>query len=160
MLTDAQKDAVHKICQAAWDSCKPDVDLAAFTASQCVLESSYLSRAPNFNCFGIKADGHGSGTQYVLTHEFLNGQWQEMSLAFETYPSLAACFADHARLIRQGVYLPAWQQYRVDHNIDNYIRGVSAHYATDPRYSDQMIAETHSLTIQIVLQPIASGAIK
>lgn len=156
MLTPDQQKAVDQICGAAWETCRPDFLLAAFTASQAIFESAYLTRAPGNNCFGIKLDGHGTGAQYVMTHEYLNGQWKEMPLEFEAYASLESCFADHARLIQAGVYAPAWEQYQADHDIDTYIRGVSEHYATDPNYADQMIAETHSQTVSAALMRIAA----
>lgn len=152
MLAPEQQDAVVKIARAAVASEHTTGCPAEFTAAQCVFESAYLSRCPGNNCFGIKADARGSGTQYVLTREYIDGTWRVMQLEFETYVSLADCFSDHARLIQSGVYEPAWQTYQKDHNLDNYIRAVSAHYATDPTYAAKMMAEANSSTIQLAVQ--------
>jgi flagellar protein FlgJ len=130
---------------------------ATLTLAQAIFESAWGSRAPNNNCFGIKADAHGSGVQYVLTHEYLNGQWEEMPLAFEKYDNLADCFSDHARLIQQGVYASAWGQYQQDHDLDAFIKGVAAHYATDPNYYTEIDAEAHSGTVQNALQSVRTG---
>lgn len=125
---------------------------AQLSAAQCMFESAHLAIAPGNNCFGIKVDHRGSGVQYMLTHEYLNGKWQEMPLAFETYSSLAECFRDHARLLQSGVYAPAWHEYqsspKTQQDLDRYIAGVAAHYATDPLYRDKIIAQAHSATVR------------
>ena len=158
MLTPAQQAALSQIAATAV-ACEAATGCPAeLTTAQCIFESSWLTRAPGNNCFGIKADAHGSGVQYVLTHEYLNGQWEEMSLAFETYDSLADCFADHARLIQCGVYAPAWQQYQRDRNLDAYIAGVAAHYATDPTYRESITAEAHAPSVTAALQLARSVA--
>jgi flagellum-specific peptidoglycan hydrolase FlgJ len=151
VLTPSQQAAVVTIATAAVTCQRLTGCPAALSAAQCIFESSYLTRAPGNNCFGIKVDAHGSGTQYVVTHEFLNGQWLEMPLAFESYLTLADCFADHARLIQSGVYAPAWQAYLAGRDLDAYIRGVAAHYATDPAYATNMLAEAHSSTVSQAL---------
>jgi len=154
MLTPDQMDAVQRIAQAAVQSERETGCPADFTMAQCIFESNYLTRCPGNNCFGIKADAHGSGVQYTITHEFLNGMWEQMQLAFETYVTLADCFSDHARLIQSGVYQDAWLQYLNDKNLDRYIVGVSLHYATDPMYSRNMLNEAHSSTVQSSLQAV------
>ena len=120
---------------------------AAFTLSQAIFESGWGSAMPGNNCFGIKADGHGSGVHYSITQEYLNGQWHTMSLAFESYGTLTDCFNDHARLITQGPYLSAWQAYQQGHDMDAFIRAVSPIYATDPTYAAKMLSEAHSLIV-------------
>ena len=121
------------------------------TLSQAIFESAWGSRSPGNNCFGIKCDAHGSGVQYVLTHEYLNGQWKEMPLAFEKYATLTDCFSDHARLIQQGVYAPAWAQYQKDRDLDAFIKGVAVHYANDPGYYTEIYAEANSDTVKNAL---------
>lgn len=153
-LTPEQQDALQKIATAAVASEQETGVPGELTAAQCIYESAWLSRCPGNNCFGIKSDAHGSGVDYVLTHEWINGKEIEEPLAFETYATLADCFADHARLIQCGVYAAAWEQYRIDHNLDNYIKGVAAHYATAPDYFTEIDAEAHSATVQNALQQV------
>jgi flagellum-specific peptidoglycan hydrolase FlgJ len=156
MLTPAQQAALSQIAAAAV-SCEAATGCPAeLTTAQCIFESAWLTRAPGNNCFGIKVDGHGAGQQYVLTHEFLDGSWQEMPLAFEKYATVADCFADHARLIQCGVYEPAWQQYQQDHDLDAYIAGVAAHYATAPGYRQSITAEAHAASVTAALQAARS----
>lgn len=147
MLSKEQRTALAKIAAAAVACEKITGCPAALSAAQCIFESSWLTRAPGNNCFGIKADHRGSGQQYIVTHEFINGEWQTMALAFESYASIEDCFADHARLIQESVYAQAWQKYATDHDLDAYIAGVAAHYATDPTYRQKIIDEAHSNTV-------------
>ncbi len=144
MLTQSQSNFLAMAAGAAVASERTTGVPAAFTLSQAIFESGWGSAMPGNNCFGIKADGHGSGTHYSVTKEFLNGTWRTMSLTFESYSTLADCFNDHGRLICQGPYLAAWNQYKLDHLIEPYIRGIAAHYATDPTYASKMIAESQS----------------
>jgi flagellum-specific peptidoglycan hydrolase FlgJ len=147
VLSTAQQAALQRIAAAAVDSEATTGVPAALTAAQCIFESGWLERCPGNNAFGIKRDHHGSGCQYVLTHEFLNGQWETMPLAFETYRTLADCFADHARLIQSGVYAPAWARFMANRDLDAYIAGVARFYATDPEYREKITAEAHSATV-------------
>jgi flagellum-specific peptidoglycan hydrolase FlgJ len=156
-LSPEQQDALKEIAQAAVLSEKETGCPAEMSAAQCIFESDWLTRAPGNNCFGIKSDAHGSGTQYILTHEYLNGQWEEMPLAFETYATLADCFSDHARLIQSGVYAPAWGRYQQNHDLNAYILAVSAHYATDPDYAQKITQEANSSTVQMAVQAARQG---
>jgi hypothetical protein len=45
-------------------------------------------------------------------------------------------------LLHCGVYAPAWQ-YRGDHDLDSYIRGVAGHYATDPVDAAKILQLAH-----------------
>ncbi|MDE2099625.1 MAG: glucosaminidase domain-containing protein [Patescibacteria group bacterium] len=157
MLTPEQQDALRRIARAAVASEKATGVPAELTAAQCIFESAWLTRAPGNNCFGIKRDGKGDGVQYVLTHEYLDGQWKQIPLAFEVYPNLAACFSDHSRLIQTGVYAPAWQKYSSDHDLDALIKGVAAHYATDPEYAKKIALEANSSTVQLAVQAARQG---
>ena len=151
MLTPEQEAFLSTAAAAA---VKSQIDTgcpAPLTLAQAIFESAWGSRIPQNNCFGIKCHAHGP-VQYVLTHEFLNGEWKEMPLAFEAYATLADCFADHARLIQTGVYEVAWCGYRASprdaSDFDTYVRAVAKLYATDPGYSDKILAEAHSATVQ------------
>lgn len=151
MLTPGQQDAVRDIARAAIACERATGCPAEVSAAQCIFESDYLRRMPGNNCFGIKRDQRGSGGQYILTHEYLNGRWIMMPMEFEAYRTLADCFTDHARLIQSGVYLPAWERYRTTHDVDAWITGVAAHYATDPGYAGKITAEAHSGTVETAL---------
>ena len=141
-MTPAQSEALGRIAEAAVAAERGTGVPAEISAAQCILESAWLQVAPGNNCFGIKAraDDH---CQYCLTKEYLNGEWTSQQLAFATYPSLAACFAAHAHLLKCGVYAPAWQRYQGNHDLDTYIRGLAEHYATDPGYAAKIVQLAH-----------------
>lgn len=125
---------------------------AAFTLSQSIFESGWGSRMPGNNCFGIQVDHHGSGAQYIVSHEFLDGTWRMMTEWFEKYDNLADCFLDHSRLITEGKrYAVAWAQFLQDGLVDAFVRKVGPIYATDPRYADKILGEMHGATVTAAL---------
>ncbi len=136
-MTPGQSAALRRIAEAAVAAEKGTGVPAKISAAQCIPESAWLQVAPGFNCVGIKAkpDDH---CQYCLTKEYLNGEWVNQKLAFATYPTLAACFAAHARLLQCGP-ASAWERYQANHDLDAFIRGIAGHYATDPGYAGKIL---------------------
>jgi flagellum-specific peptidoglycan hydrolase FlgJ len=102
MLTQPQEDFLALASKSAVQSEMQTGFPAAITVAQAIYESGWGKAMPGNNALGIKSDSKGSGVQYVLTEEYLNGQWIKEPLAFETYASVADCFVDHARLITTG----------------------------------------------------------
>jgi flagellum-specific peptidoglycan hydrolase FlgJ len=132
---------------------------AEVSAAQCILESGWLEVAPGNNCFGIKNTDRFPGSQYVLTKEYLNGEWIRTPLEFETYPRLEDCFEDHARLItggfnpaRPNVYAPAFRAYLLSRDLEAFVRGIARHYATDPGYPDKLIAIYNQVAVRDALE--------
>ena len=143
MLTTEQLSALEQIATAAVAAERETGTPAELSAAQAIFESSWGTRAPGNNMFGIKNTDRYPGCQYCITREFLNGTWQQMPLAFEVYPTLAACFSDHARLIQGGPYKVAWKRYQADHSLDGLIAGIGPIYASDPLYSVQIKVLAH-----------------
>lgn len=131
---------------------------APFTTAQAIWESGWGARMPGNNCFGIKPDHHGSGTQYFVTTEFTDGTWKKQPpTAFEKYNSLADCFTDHARLITQGApYQKDWAQFLQDGDVDGMAARVGRIYGTDPAYGTHILDMMHS---QTVTQAIAAARV-
>jgi flagellum-specific peptidoglycan hydrolase FlgJ len=116
---------------------------AALSCAQCVTESAWgASIIPGNNCFGIKATD--SSETYQITREYINGTWETLKLAFESYPTLADCFTAHGRLIQGGPYSSVWRQYEQDRDLDGLIRGISKIYATDPNYAVTILSLAHN----------------
>ena len=151
-MTQQQQQALAQIAQASVAAERATGCPAELSAAQCILESGWLSRCPDNNCFGIMPDHHGAGVQYFISREFLDGAWVTKQEAFEKYDTLADCFADHARLIQQGAYLPAWQQYQKDHDLDALIAGIAKHYATAPDYAKQVASLASAPYVSIAVQ--------
>lgn len=141
-MTPDQMTELDRIAEAAV-LCERNTDFPAeVSVAQCILESAWLTCAPGNNCFGIKATDDAE--QYCVTKEFLNGTWQTCKLAFETYPTLAACFIAHAKLLTTGSrYAHAWAGYLVTRDLDGLIRAIAPIYATDPNYASEILTLAH-----------------
>jgi len=126
---------------------------AEVSVAQWALESAWGKRAPGNNCFGIKDTDRYPDSRYVVTKEYLNGEWRTMKLAFEVYPTLKDCFIDHACLITRlkSCYGPAWLQYLEDRDLDAYIDGISRYYATDPQYAVKIKKIAHNPRISAAI---------
>lgn len=72
------------------------------TAGQCIIESSWLSKCPGNNAFGIKWV-KGPYTE-LPTKERINGKEITIVDKFAAYPSLEAGFDAYADLILKGKY--------------------------------------------------------
>ncbi len=139
-MTVEQRGSLRKIAEAAV-ACERATGLPAeLSAAQAALESGWLRAAPGNNCFGIKDTDRFPGCQYCLTKEYIDGSWQRCSAAFEVYPSLTACFTDHARLITEKpAYARPWAEYRKTGDLERLVRGIAPTYATDPAYANQIM---------------------
>ena len=149
MPDQTQLIALDEIARAAVASESATGMPAAVTAAQCIIESSWLMVCPGNNCFGIKATD--TSETYQFTHEYIDGKWEEEKLAFEAYPTLAACFTAHARLLQGGRYAASWAAYMATKNINAFIRDIGPIYATAPRYAIQVIvlAQEQAVTAAI-----------
>jgi len=122
---------------------------ASVSLAQWALESGWgqyeagCRNAPpvvSHNPFGIKA-APGQPSVMILTHEFEAGRMVEVRAAFRIFPSLAAAFDAHARLIATGpVYAPAMRERQ---DPDAFARALQGRYATDPHYAGKLLALMH-----------------
>ena len=163
-MNDEQRNVLEDQIGPAAVACERAVGCPAeLTAAQAIRESGWLDKAPENNCFGIKAHASVAGRQLLTTTEWFTDQEAAAFLArgdereaepvdppqvhgtrkkykvkdwFAAYPDLAACFADHAGVLQAPVYAPTWTRYREDGDLEAFIRGIAAHYATDPGYAD------------------------
>ena len=115
---------------------------ASVMIAQAILESGWgrstLSKAPNYNLFGVKGSYNGQ-TVYMSTLEYLNGQWITMSEPFRKYPSYTQSFQDNAGVIRgNSYYSGAWKS-----NTSSYLDAtawLTGRYATAPNYASSLNA--------------------
>lgn len=112
---------------------------ASFTLAQAALESSWGSRAPGFNLFGVKADKAWRGPVVMIdTHEYVNGKSVPMKLAFRAYGSWLECIKDHAAFFKAN---PRYAACFKETTGEGWARAVAkAGYATDVSYADKLIA--------------------
>jgi flagellar protein FlgJ len=162
-----KEQAVAIIAPAAVESERRTGLPAEITAAQCALESGWLKSAPGNNCFGIKySPAKHNGKQLLVTREYFdtadhaaawvarlagreileatghqaNGksQWKVRDW-FAAYPSLADCFADHARLVTNGKpYRAAWEAFVVHRDWRRLLAGIGPTYATAPDYATRV----------------------
>ncbi len=115
---------------------------ASVMIAQAILESGWgrssLSKAPNYNLFGVKGSYNGQ-TVYMSTLEYLNGQWVTMSEPFRQYPSYTQSFQDNASVIHgNSYYSGAWKS-----NTSSYLDAtawLTGRYATAPNYASSLNA--------------------
>ena len=111
----------------------------SFTLAQAALESSWGTRAPGNNLFGMKADPAWRGaTVDVPTHEVVKGQSIAITAKFRAYSTWADCLADHAQFFQQNL---RYRRCFLEKTGEGWARAVAAAgYATDPGYADKLVA--------------------
>lgn len=112
---------------------------ASFTLAQAALESSWGSRAPGFNLFGIKADKAWRGPVVMVdTHEVLKGVRVAITAPFRAYRSFEESMVDHADFFKRN---PRYKACFAETTGSGWARAVAAAgYATDPNYAKSLIA--------------------
>jgi flagellum-specific peptidoglycan hydrolase FlgJ len=136
----------------------PYPDMAACEAA---LESAYgtsqLAREYN-NYFGMKAHKHQDHPEWGIvilpTHEWENGQWEEVSAAFEKYPKPEDCFADRlGTLMRLASIYPNYKMALEAQTSEDYVTFVSKTWSTDPGRATKVIL-IYREYVSDVVQPV------
>ncbi len=167
-LTKEQRDENLRLMAAAAVAAEIATGCPALVSvAQCILESAWLEVAPGNNCFGIKDTDRYPGAQYKYTKEFENGTWVTHVLAFEIYPTLADCFADHAKLITGGFdpqirncYAPDFDTYKADGDLEAWVARMGHHYATDPAYAPKLLTLMHLANVIEAVEDARAEAVK
>lgn len=115
--------------------------LASVSLAQWALESGYghYPCAPN-NYFGMK---WYTGCKYSFTirhtHECYKGKWVTIDARFQSFPSLAVGFAEHAKLLMKfnGPYKKALP---FKDNWLKFVQAIAPIYATDNKYAEKLIS--------------------
>jgi flagellar protein FlgJ len=120
---------------------------ASFTIAQAALESSWGSRAPGNNLFGIKADAAWHGpTVDVPTHEVVHGERIAVTCKFRAYASFGDSLADHAAFLKANSHYAACFKELTGEGWAHAVQ--AAGYATDPNYATAIIAVIHGRNLQ------------
>ncbi|MBI2954039.1 MAG: glucosaminidase domain-containing protein [Chloroflexi bacterium] len=139
----AEETFIAKVVEPAQLSQKQTGVPTSVTIAQAILESNWgnsrLARDAN-NYFGIKArEKSGSaGVIYIDTWEFLGGKNITVSEPFRAYASMIESFIDHGLFFQNSRYALAMQNAADPRQFARLIH--KAGYATDPSYSDKLIA--------------------
>jgi flagellum-specific peptidoglycan hydrolase FlgJ len=124
---------------------------AEISVAQACVESAWGARVPGNNCLGIKANSRVPGSVEVATHECENGERKAVTCAFAAYPSLDACFEDHAILLSHPPYQAMLDRYHQSENLAAYIAEVARKYATDPNYAKLLLSLISMRAVQDAL---------
>ena len=117
-----------------------------YQACEAALESGWntsLLATRDNNLFGQKQGFSTEGCQIVEipTREFLNGQWCTVTATWPRFADWNSCFkAQVALLEHSAIYAPALSAKTGE----DYVRLVSAHWATDPERADKVLATYHA----------------
>lgn len=173
MITEIQRNFARTVYKAALTA--TDID-PKFVTAQAILESAWgKSRIGRYNLFGItRGTGWTGKTVLVLTHEYFpdpNRRFtppeRVVSVArcktpgryyytvwrlFKDFDSLAACLAEHTRLLRKPSFADAWP-FR--HDAEEFARRICDNqglkYATSPVYLAQLLQTIK--TVRTICQP-------
>lgn len=116
---------------------------ASVTLAQAILETGWggSSIGDAKNLFGIKGTGP-AGTTVVHTQECYDGKtYVTIKDGFRKYHSWQESIDDHAKLVSNGRYKSAWDNFQSTKDADAFARGIhQAGYATSPTYADNLIS--------------------
>ncbi|GEK28067.1 glycoside hydrolase family 73 protein [Furfurilactobacillus siliginis] len=119
--------------------------LASLQIAQAILESDWGTSTLSskyHNYFGVKASAGEPGV-VLSTQEYVNDRYETVNARFRTYPNWQASFTAHAQLFVNGVDWDA-NKYADVLVATDYRAGAAAlqkdGYATDPGYTDKIIA--------------------
>ena len=107
--------------------------LKSLAIAQSCLESRYGEKSFYGNIFGIKCHNPNlyAGCRLGKTAEFVNGNYKNLSLAFQVYHNFDECLEDYARLMNLSRYKPVREA-------KDYLEAtkeiVFCGYATSPSY--------------------------
>lgn len=146
---------------------------ASVMIAQAILESasgsSSLSKAPNYNLFGIKGTHNGKSVSMATQEDLGNGTLYTTQSGFRVYENYEDCFNDYAKLLTEGIsgnrdfYAGALKS-----NAKTYqeaTKFLTGRYATDTQYNKKLngLIETYELTQydkELQGAPISNGSYK
>lgn len=129
---------------------------ASVMIAQAIVESGWggstLSKAPNYNLFGIKGDYNGQSVT-MKTQEFIDGKYVTVNAKFRKYPSYKESLGDNVTVLKKTsfssgnyYYSGAWKSNTKSYkDATAYLTGK---YATAPNYGATLnsVIETYKLT--------------
>ena len=119
---------------------------ASVMMAQAILESGWgtstLSKAPNYNLFGIKGEYNGESINMETLEDSGGQNYYPINAEFRKYPSYAESLQDYAALLANGTswnptyYAGAWKSNAATYqDATAYLTG---RYATDTAYSTKL----------------------
>lgn len=147
-----EEQFIAQAAEAAQSSQRETGVPASVTIAQAILESDWGRSKLSLdgkNYFGIKAtvkEGN-AGVVWIDTREVINGQSVTVREPFRAYQSMADSFVDHGRFFLENARYA--QAMKVANDPIAFAREIQrAGYATDPGYSDKLIALMNKFNLQ------------
>lgn len=129
---------------------------ASVMIAQAILESgsgsSELSKAPNYNLFGIKGSHEGNSVSFNTQEDQGNGSMVTIQDSFRKYSNYEESLDDYAELLKEGIsgnqdfYSGAWKTNAKTY--EEATKFLTGKYATDTQYNQKLngLIETYELT--------------
>lgn len=92
------------------------------------------------NWFGIKGTYKGKATPKLDTAEFIDGKWIEIKDGFRWYETDAQSFEDREDLLDSDWGRSVYSRFHQAQTVEGQTLGLQGVYATDPTYSDKLLA--------------------
>lgn len=92
------------------------------------------------NWFGIKGTYKGKATPKLDTAEFIDGKWIEIKDGFRWYETDAQSFEDREDLLDSNWGRSVYSRFHQAKTVEGQALGLQGVYATDPKYSDKLLA--------------------
>lgn len=92
------------------------------------------------NWFGIKGSYKGKTTPKLDTAEYINGQWIEIKDGFRWYENDDQSFEDREDLLDSNWGRSVYSRFHQAQTVEGQTLGLQGVYATDPTYSDKLLA--------------------
>ena len=146
---------------------------ASVMLAQAILESasgsSSLSKAPNYNLFGIKGTHNGKSVSMATQEDLGNGTMYTTQSGFRVYENYEDCFNDYATLLTEGISGNSnYYSGALKSNAKTYqeaTKFLTGRYATDTQYNKKLngLIETYKLTQydkEVQGAPVSKGGYK
>jgi flagellum-specific peptidoglycan hydrolase FlgJ len=148
-MNEAQNTFLKTTAIAAMESQRQTGVPASITIAQAIIESGWgrtgLAIKGN-NYFGIKDTDECEGYVEFTTTEFIHGKPERVLARFEKYPTIAACFAHHGRLLSEAKrYKPAMAVRQEPEKFAQALQDCG--YSTSPTYAHALIQLVHQYNL-------------
>lgn len=125
---------------AAQAACKKYGLPASCLLAQGAIESGWGQYTiGQYNLFGRKWGGWGNYIE-LPTNEWDGTQYVDINAKFQDYDSLEQACDDWCELMLWGPYEQYGRQYQADKDLESFVRGIGAIYATGPDYGNNIMA--------------------
>ena len=153
---NTQQAFINQIAPSAKTLASANNLYASVMIAQAIVESGWgsstLSKAPNYNLFGIKGTYNGQSVT-MKTQEWSEKEgWYWIDAKFRKYPSYKESLEDYAKLIKKGIsgnadfYKATWKDQTESYkDATEHLQG---RYATDKQYAEKLnaIIKAYDLT--------------